>query len=413
MYYYSCRDKVLISKHPYQGLDRMPEDRAVGLGGRIFLLNKLDPSKSVRSRCVSHPAFAFPDGEGVEMLLRRDAPEKLPGWLVSAIEKRSVTFVNTEYPAWRDALCFKAPDKWRINIAGLGDVGGMLLTGLRLLGGGNVSRIGIHSRSRNNMKRWEYEANQTLSPGSAAAYPPVFMPEDDEIFDCDLFLFCISAGVPPVGQSTGDVRMAQFEANSKIAAEYAKKARQAGFKGIFGVVSDPVDLLCKTVFLESNRDESGVLDFRGLAPDRIRGFGLGVMYARAAYFASKCPKYARFPKEGRAFGPHGEGLVIADSIENYNEELSLHLTEEALKANMYVREQGYKPYVAPALSSGSLSVMALIKGEWHYSSVFLGGVYFGCLNRLTGAGTEVETNKLPEPLFKRLKSTHERLGGML
>jgi hypothetical protein len=207
--------------------------------------------------------------------------------------------------------------------------------------------------------------------------------------------------------------MAQFEANSRIAAEYAKKARKAGFAGIFGVVSDPVDLLCKTVFLESNRAENGVLDFCGLAAEQVRGFGLGVMYARAAYYAAKSPGGARFLEEGRAFGPHGEGLVIANSIGNYNDALSLELTEKAKKANLYVRQQGYKPYVAPALSSGSLSVMALIKGKWHYSSTFLGGVYMGCLNRLGRCGTEIETNRLPAPLYERIKTTYERLGEML
>ena len=262
------------------------------------------------------------------------------------------------------------------------------------------------------MKRWEYEANQVLCPGSAPC-PPVFMLGEDEIFDCDLFLFCISAGVPPVGQDSGDVRMAQFEANSRIAASFARKARQDGFTGIFGVVSDPVDLLCKTVFLESNKDGSGTLDFGGLAAEQVRGFGLGVMYARAAYFATKSPGGGRFLNEGRAFGPHGEGLVIADSIENYNEKLSLGLTEKTLKANLYVRRQGYKPYVAPALSSGSLSVMALIRGDWHYSSTFLGGVYMGCLNRLGGSGTEIETNRLPAPLYERIKAAYERLGEML
>ena len=32
-------------------------------------------------------------------------------------------------------------------------------------------------------------------------------------------------------------------------------ARDNSFKGIFGVISDPVDLLCKVAFLESNKDK--------------------------------------------------------------------------------------------------------------------------------------------------------------
>jgi hypothetical protein len=413
MFYYEYRNKVLVSNNKKDRLKEISETRASGFKDNVYILAALEPNVSRRSCCVSHPSLIFPDKEGIEMLVPGIRPSGLPDWLVSAIERRKVTSVNTEYPGWRDVLENSFPEKWKVNIAGLGDVGGMLLTGLRLLGGQHISGIGIHSRSLNNMKRWEHETGQILGPDVNTVYPPVYMLKEDDIFDCDLFVFCISAGVPPVEQTPQDVRMAQFEGNSPIIAKYAKKARQAGFKGIFAVLSDPVDLLCKTAFLESNTDKKGSLDFGGLAPEQIRGFGLGVMYARAAYYAAQSAESTHFIKEGRAFGPHGEGLVIADSIKNYNEELSVYLTKKALEANIYVRAQGYKPYVAPALSSGSLSLTALIKGRWHYSSVFLGGVYMGCRNRLLPSGTEIETEHLPAPLFSRLKKTYERLGEML
>jgi hypothetical protein len=413
MFYYECQGKILVSKHKYAGIKEISQARASDCTGSVYTLNSLEPSSSRKAFCVSRPSLAFPDKEGIEILLRRDGPSNLPGWLLDAIEKRNVTSVNTTYPNWRDLPACALPGKWRVNIAGLGDVGGMLLTGLRLLGGNRISGIGIYSRSLSNMKRWEYEANQILAPGNSVAGPPVYMLKEDEVFDCDLFVFCISAGVPPVGSAPADVRMAQLKGNSPIVAAYAKKAREAGFKGVFAVVSDPVDLLCKTAFTESNTDSKGSLDFGGLAPEQIRGYGLGVMYARAAYFAMRSPESAHFSEEGRAFGPHGEGLVIADSIKNYNEELSLFLTEKACNANMYVRSEGYKPYVAPALSSGSLSLIALIKGMWHYSSTFIGGVYMGSRNRLLGSGTEVEALDLPAPLYDRIKKTYERLGEML
>ena len=60
--------------------------------------------------------------------------------------------------------------------------------------------------------------------------------EEDQLFDCDMFVFCASRGVPPVG-ATGDVRMAQFEANRGLVELYAKAAVSAGFGGIFAVVS--------------------------------------------------------------------------------------------------------------------------------------------------------------------------------
>ena len=45
-------------------------------------------------------------------------------------------------------------------------------------------------------------------------------------------------------------------------------------------------------------------------PEQIQGYGLGVMNARAAYFAKKTNVFNPFLKEGRAFGPHGQYLIV-------------------------------------------------------------------------------------------------------
>ena len=171
-------------------------------------------------------------------------------------------------------------------------------------------------------------------------------------------------------------------------------------------------MLCKAAFDFSNTDDCGRLDFNGLAPEQIRGYGLGVMHARAAYFAGLDRETAHYIREGRAFGPHGEGLVIADSIENYNDRFSRYLTEKTKTANLEVRKLGYKPYIAPALSSGALSILATIRGQWHYSATFLGGVYMGARNRLNASGIELERLPIPEELFLRLKNTYESLRKM-
>jgi hypothetical protein len=186
-------------------------------------------------------------------------------------------------------------------------------------------------------------------------------------------------------------------------------ARNAGFKGIFAVVSDPVDMLCKSVLDASNTDEYGKIDYNGLAPEQIRGYGLGVMYARASFYAKQMNNAEHFMHEGRAYGPHGEHLVIADSIKNYNDELSKALTIKAVEANIEVRKTGFKPYIAPALSSGCLSILSTIKGEYHYSSIYMGGVFLGCLNRMLPSGVEIERNDIPETLFSRILNTYERL----
>ena len=413
MFYYKLFNKTLVSRKKYRQLEEIPEAEAASDAGRIFVLDSSPPGETRRSFCASQPDLVYNLKEGLDMLLLPDSEDNnLPDWIIKAVSGNNVTRINTEYPNWQDVLLYETPAKWRINVAGLGDVGGTLVSGLRLLGIGSVSQIGIFDIDPNKVRRWEYEANQILDPNCGNAQPDVVSISEEQLFDCDMFIFCITAGVPPLCENPGDVRRAQYEGNSKIIREYAQKARKCGYKGIFAVVSDPVDMLCKAAFDFSNTDDDGRLDFNGLAPEQIRGYGLGVMHARAAYFAGLDRETAHYIKEGRAFGPHGEGLVIADSIKNYNDCLSRYLTEKTKTANLEVRKLGYKPYIAPALSSGALSILSTIRGQWHYSATFLGGVYMGARNRLNASGIELERLPVPEELFLRLKNTYESLRKM-
>ncbi len=280
----------------------------------------------------------------------------------------------------------------------MGDVGGTLITGLRLLGEDCIDEIGIYDKDINKINRWEYECNQIQSPNLNPNLPKIKVLNEDEIFNCNMFVFCVSVGVPKIGNEIKDVRLVQFEGNSKIVSFYAKLAKKKKFKGIFAVVSDPVDLLCKSALKE------------GLAPEQVRGYGLGVMNARAAYYAGKDPKFKNYSIEGRAFGPHGEGLVIANSIDNYDENLSDILTKKTREANLAIRSFGFKPYIAPALSSGSFSLIATIKSEWHYSATFLNGAFMGIRNRFINNTIELETYKnMPPNLLKKLEETHAYL----
>ena len=68
--------------------------------------------------------------------------------------------------------------------------------------------------------------------------------------------------------------------------------------------------------------------------------------------------------------------MAANSIEHYDDALSRELTERVVKANLEMRRLGFKPYVAPALSSGALSLLACLRGQWHCSSTYL---RTGCL----------------------------------
>ena len=114
---------------------------------------------------------------------------------------------------------------------------------------------------------------------------------------------------------------------------------------------------------------------------------------------------------GRVFGPHGDHLVVADSVLDYDEAASLLLTKKTITSNLKTRELGFKPYIAPALSSGSLSLLSLLRGEWQYSSLSFGSAFLGVRNRLTPEGREVEDLPLDDRLFERIEAAYADLKG--
>ncbi len=336
--------------------------------------------------------------------------EGIPAWVDALIADGKVRAVNAAHPRFEELLGWQQKEgKKRVNVLAIGDVGSMLLTGLHLLGGDQISSIGICDISDQVTARWEFEENQIAYPWDYDALPEVYVVKPEELFDCDVFVFVASKGIPPVGSGIKDVRMYQFENNSKIIGHYAKMAREKNFKGLFCAVSDPVDPLAKTAFLESNKNENGELDYMGLLPEQIQGFGLGVMNARAAYYAKRDERFKQFLTEGRSFGPHGQDLVVADSIEHYNDEISKELTQLTVTANLHMRAIGYKPFVAPAFSSGAISILMCMRGEWHCGSVFLGGIYMGVKNRYTEHGLETELLALPDALYDRIVFAEENL----
>ena len=251
------------------------------------------------------------------------------------------------------------------------------------------------------------ELGQVLPLYDGEPMPEVSVCREPDLFRCDVLIFTASRGVPAVGSQVQDVRMAQFEKNRDMLRAYARRAREENFCGLFCQVSDPVDPLARALFLDSNRAENGDYDFAGLLPEQVRGFGLGVMQARAAY-AAKCMRqdYSR----GRAFGPHGEGLVVCNAPnEGYDDAFSEGLTEVARTLNLQVRELGFKPYIAPGLSSAAVSILRMLRGDWFESAVALGGCYFGCRSRLCGAAAETYREELAPALITRLETSYAAL----
>lgn len=340
----------------------------------------------------------------------REAPD-LPETTVQALASGRLTAVNLAHPRWRDALAFSCPQphKRRVHLLAVGDVGGTLLTALKLLGGDVISTIGICDLNQNTLARWDAEMGQIAWPWDYGALPKVEPVPPERLFECDVFIFAATKAIPPVGSAVQDVRMAQLEANRPLVESFARQARAANFRGLFMVLSDPVDPLCRAAWRASNTGPKGKTDLLGLLPEQVQGFGLGVMNARAAYYAKRDSRFASFLTDGRSFGPHGEGLIIANSIEHYDDGLSRELTDLVKTANLRIRDLGFKPYVAPAVSSGAMQLLLTLRGKWHCSSVCLGGIWFGVRNRFTPQGLEVESLSLPDALFARLRETERTL----
>lgn len=414
VYYYRFHRKILFSFEKIESLQEVNEkDIHEQHKKYIYYICQKDWKTANPLETLIHPDQVKENKEGIHILRKQtggeDGLQRFPGWIQEKIKRREVGICNFYYPRWKSRLEWQQPEKWKINIVGLGNVGGILLTALRLLGGNKITEIGIYDTNEKVVSRWEQEVNQILDGSDKNIYPPVRIKQPEDLFQADLVVFCISIGVPSPETKIDDVRMMQLEANSRIIRYYAQRARKKQFDGIFAVVSDPVDLLCQNAFLASNYNSEGNFDGKGLSSDQIRGFGLGVMHGRAAYYAQKNEQLKTYQKQGRVFGPHGKGLVVVNDIQEYNSELSASLTKDVLMANLKIRETGFKPYIAPAISSGALSLLSLIKGQWHYSSAFLGGIYWGVRNRQTPVGIEWEQYRMTDEMFRILEESYHEL----
>ena len=159
----------------------------------------------------------------------------------TAIKQHMVLLANT---AWKSKEAWTSyisnientkNKKKRVHLLALGDVGSTVVTALKLLGRDGIQTLGIYDMNQNVCQRWETELNQVTFAWCYDVLPEVEILEETQLFDCDVFVFCASKGIPPVGTEQKDVRMVQYEANKEIISAFAKKARDANFQGLFAV----------------------------------------------------------------------------------------------------------------------------------------------------------------------------------
>jgi len=397
MQFYVFNNNYLCSLRDEYNYNKIEEQEAMQNAEHLFFLVKLDENNSKKTYSISSVEDFFIEKEDLSVLCKQDVNTDRDFYEL-LLNKKKVKAVNTSCKNYEECFNIDIKRRCKINVFALGDVGSTLLMGLRLLGQNSIEEIGIYDINESVANRWFYEINQITDPFNYDDYPKVRIIDKDSLFDCDMFVFCASLGIPAVGSDVKDVRMEQFKRNKELVKEYAVLAEQRQFKGIFAVVSDPVDPLCRVVYENSK-----------LAPEKIKGYGLGVMNARALFYADMHERFNQYKKHGRAFGPHGSDLVIADNIENYDDTLSCELTDLVVNANLEVRKFGFKPYVAPAMSTAAISIIYTLEHKWHYSSVYIGGVYFGCKNKLTPYGVEIERINMPTKLYERLLVSYQRL----
>lgn len=384
-----------------------PEALAVDAPFSPLVFLRQQEAKNHRGIFAVHSLAELEETETAALLQSVASQEQTA--LEQLVEEHGASVLNTAFAhafACLQTVCAAKKKALRVHLVGLGDVGGTALMGLTLLGK-EIAQIGIYDPNVAQVQRYLLEMNQILPEQDGETRPVVQAVTLENLFACDCLLFTASLGVPPVGSRVADVRMAQYERNRKMLAEYAKMARKQNFSGLFCQISDPVDLLAREVFLASNRDESGRFDAAGLLPEQVIGFGLGVIAARAAF----CAKQAGVEfSNGRVFGPHGQGLIVAnDPDAHYDEAVSQMLTEQTATANLQVRALGFKPYLAPGLSSAAISVLRALRGQWFYGTAPIGGAYFGCELRLTRKGMELHRQALAPQLLHRLEQARRRL----
>jgi hypothetical protein len=193
-------------------------------------------------------------------------------------------------------------------------------------------------------------------------------------------VFAAARAVPPLG-APGDVRLPQFGPNREALRSTLDAAVEAAYPGLFFVISDPVELLAQAAFHDSNAPRGEFLG-GGLAPERVAGLALGIMWARALAEAEAQGAGARVARRGVPYGPHSTDVLVFDDPAGPDPELSRAMTQAARTGNYRIRDLGYIPFIGPALSSIALTLPALLQGREVLASTFVDGIYFGAPSRL-------------------------------
>ncbi len=161
----------------------------------------------------------------------------------------------------------------------------------------------------------------------------IYAGEYEDCADMDLVVIC--AGAP---QLEGETRRDLLQKNYKVFKTIVKPVVESGFKGVFLVASNPVDVMTKVV-----------LDLSGFPPERVLGTGTTLDTARLRYMMSDYFKLNPRNVHAYVIGEHGDSEFVAWSnaqisvlpvsqLENYNENMMSVL----MKIAVSVRDSAYE-----------------------------------------------------------------------
>lgn len=161
----------------------------------------------------------------------------------------------------------------------------------------------------------------------------IYAGEYEDCADMDLVVIC--AGAP---QLEGETRRDLLQKNYKVFKTIVKPVVESGFKGVFLVASNPVDVMTKVV-----------LDLSGFPPEKVLGTGTTLDTARLRYMMSDYFKLNPRNVHAYVIGEHGDSEFVAWSnaqisvlpvsqLENYNENMMSVL----MKIAVSVRDSAYE-----------------------------------------------------------------------
>ena len=207
-----------------------------------------------------------------------------------------------------------------------------------------------------------------------------------EYEDCrDADLVVLTAGLP---QKEGQSRLSLLKENKKIFEEILRQVLASGFRGIFLVATNPVDIMARIV-----------QEISGFLPSRVIGTGTALDTARLRYLLGE--KFSIDPRNMHAYvmGEHGDSEFVPWSqammstkpiFDLCSETEGCHF-QELLEVEEEVRMAAYKiieakratyygigmamARITKAIFGNEYSVLtvsALLQGEYGEENVFIG-----------------------------------------